>query len=228
MGFGVPLDIWFRGPLLEMLHDHLTAERFLGAASSRRILLNNLLDEHRTGRRNHVTDFESLLMLEMWFREIEKPATAAWDTKRNCGPSLKFASGCARRRPTRGCSFVLRAFAPILRTVRDSSAFPILPRTADAIRNTSGAIELLALADEILAQSDALVWLHDRYRAGHAVAVAIPIGGCETAPNYFRRIPFLDTSRAGDHKIIWELNRHQHLVVLAQCLSIERTRRLPA
>jgi len=38
----------------------------------------------------------------------------------------------------------------------------------------------------------------------------------ETSPVYFRRIPFLDARRSGDHKIIWELNRHQHLVVLAQ------------
>jgi Heparinase II/III-like protein/Heparinase II/III N-terminus len=40
--------------------------------------------------------------------------------------------------------------------------------------------------------------------------------GIETDLVYFRRVPFLDTVRAGDHKIIWELNRHQHLVVLAQ------------
>lgn len=33
---------------------------------------------------------------------------------------------------------------------------------------------------------------------------------------YFRRIPYLDFSRVGDHKIVWELNRHQHLVLLAQ------------
>jgi len=40
--------------------------------------------------------------------------------------------------------------------------------------------------------------------------------GIETGLCYFRRIPYLDTSRAGDHKAIWELNRHQHLIVLAQ------------
>jgi hypothetical protein len=37
-----------------------------------------------------------------------------------------------------------------------------------------------------------------------------------TGTKYFRLIPYLDFDRAGDHKIIWELNRHQHLVVLAQ------------
>jgi hypothetical protein len=40
--------------------------------------------------------------------------------------------------------------------------------------------------------------------------------GRETGLEYFRRIPYLDSSRVGDHKIIWELNRHQHLVTLAQ------------
>lgn len=40
--------------------------------------------------------------------------------------------------------------------------------------------------------------------------------GIETAPLYFRRIPYLDPSQVGDHKIIWEINRHQHLVALAE------------
>ena len=42
------------------------------------------------------------------------------------------------------------------------------------------------------------------------------VSGRETPPKYFRRIRYLDSEVAGDHKIIWELNRHQHLVVLAQ------------
>jgi len=51
--------------------------------------------------------------------------------------------------------------------------------------------------------------------------------GIETGLAYFRRIPYLDTARAGDHKTIWELNRHQHLVVLAQAwLMAGDTRRL--
>jgi hypothetical protein len=43
----------------------------------------------------------------------------------------------------------------------------------------------------------------------------------ETGTGYFRTIPFLDASRAGDHKIIWELNRHQHLVILAQAGALD-------
>jgi heparinase II/III-like protein len=40
--------------------------------------------------------------------------------------------------------------------------------------------------------------------------------GIETGLGYFRLIPYLDAERAGDHKVICELNRHQHLVTLAQ------------
>lgn len=40
--------------------------------------------------------------------------------------------------------------------------------------------------------------------------------GIETGLDYFRRIPYLEASRAGDHKRIWELNRHHHLVAQVQ------------
>lgn len=47
-----------------------------------------------------------------------------------------------------------------------------------------------------------------------------PVHHKETDLRYFRRIPYLDFSRAGDHKIIWELNRHQHLTILAQAYAL--------
>jgi hypothetical protein len=37
---------------------------------------------------------------------------------------------------------------------------------------------------------------------------------------YFRRVPYLDFDAVGDHKWIWELNRHQYLVALAQAFLI--------
>ena len=40
--------------------------------------------------------------------------------------------------------------------------------------------------------------------------------GIETPAAYFRRIPYLDVAVVGDHKLVWEVNRHQHLVLLAQ------------
>lgn len=48
------------------------------------------------------------------------------------------------------------------------------------------------------------------------------LSGLETDTSFFRRIPYLDAARVGDHKVIWELNRHQHLVVLAQDWLLHR------
>jgi|SRR5215469_13113752 len=47
-----------------------------------------------------------------------------------------------------------------------------------------------------------------------------PQRGIETPGAYFRRIPYLDVAAVGDHKFIWEINRHQHLVLLAQAYVI--------
>jgi hypothetical protein len=52
-------------------------------------------------------------------------------------------------------------------------------------------------------------WRRD-YRHGH-----------ETAAVYFRSVPYLDFARAGDHKWIWEINRHQHLAALAQAWALD-------
>jgi len=46
------------------------------------------------------------------------------------------------------------------------------------------------------------------------------VRGIESGLEYFRSIPYLDPARAGDHKLIWELNRHQHLIVLAQAFRV--------
>ena len=37
---------------------------------------------------------------------------------------------------------------------------------------------------------------------------------------HWSRVPYLDADRVGDHKLIWELNRHHHLVTLAQAFRI--------
>jgi heparinase II/III-like protein len=43
-----------------------------------------------------------------------------------------------------------------------------------------------------------------------------PVHGKRAPLDPWFRIPFLDFAVVGDHKVIWELNRHQHLVTLAK------------
>jgi asparagine synthase (glutamine-hydrolysing) len=77
MGFAVPLDEWFRRDLRPMLWDHLTGGRFLSRGIVSRSFVHHLLKEHDTGRRNNCSWLWALLMLELWFREIESASSGA-------------------------------------------------------------------------------------------------------------------------------------------------------
>jgi len=66
MGFGVPLDRWFRGPLQEMARDTLLGDRALGRGLFRREAVARLLDEHQQGRFDHAYRLWALLVLERW------------------------------------------------------------------------------------------------------------------------------------------------------------------
>jgi hypothetical protein len=91
---------------------------------------------------------------------------------------------------------------------------------ARKVKGTPYAADIERLADEILAHRVPLLgfgsvdvgpdidWRRDY------------IHGKTSAPGYFRFVKYLDFEAVGDHKIVWELNRHQHLVLLAQAAEI--------
>ncbi|HTU47746.1 MAG TPA: alginate lyase family protein [Bryobacteraceae bacterium] len=109
------------------------------------------------------------------------------------------------------------AFPP--RPLRETSwPLPGLPAAAcvgENLRNTEFASRVLDTADQILAHRFPLLGItietgpDIQWRRDY-------VNQRSTDAKYFRLIPYLDLSRAGDHKNIWELNRHQHLVLLAQ------------
>jgi len=74
MGFGVPLDRWFRGPLRELTWDTLTGKRFLERGMVEPGFVRYLLEEHASGRRGNQHQIYGLLMLELWRRNLEEPA----------------------------------------------------------------------------------------------------------------------------------------------------------
>lgn len=47
-----------------------------------------------------------------------------------------------------------------------------------------------------------------------------PVSGRRAPLVHWSRIPYLDYNTVGDHKVIWELNRHQHFVTLAQAYAL--------
>lgn len=87
--------------------------------------------------------------------------------------------------------------------------------TAAALRGTDYAQSVQATAEEILAHRFPLL--------GTVIDTGPDISwrrdylhGTESGLAYFRRVPYLNFASVGDHKFIWELNRHQHLHLLAQ------------
>jgi len=80
MGFGVPLDQWFRGPLRELLHDSLLGSRFLDRGIVSPDFARYLVEEHDRGRRNNHVQLYALLMLELWFESLQDPVSAPDDS----------------------------------------------------------------------------------------------------------------------------------------------------
>ena len=69
MGFGVPLNQWFRHELKDFAHEVLLDRRSAQRGYFRPEAISALLAEHEQGRFNHGYRLWSLLILELWFRE---------------------------------------------------------------------------------------------------------------------------------------------------------------
>ena len=76
MGFGVPLDEWFRGPLRALVHDILLGNRFLARGIVSPDFVRYIVDEHESRRRNNHHQMYALLMLELWFESLQEPVAA--------------------------------------------------------------------------------------------------------------------------------------------------------
>ena len=69
VGFRVPVNEWFRGPMKSFLYDHLTGPGSRTAGYFNRSALDKILSDHVNGRQNHEKLLWCLLNLEIWHRE---------------------------------------------------------------------------------------------------------------------------------------------------------------
>ena len=70
MGFGVPLDHWFRGELREMLTDTLLDTRSLQRGYFNPATVRRLVDEHTSAQWDHSARLWLLLVFELWHRHF--------------------------------------------------------------------------------------------------------------------------------------------------------------
>lgn len=75
MGFGVPLDHWFRNELKPLLYDVLLASRSLDRGWFRPESVRRLVDEHVSGKWDHNYRLWNLLVFELWQRTYVDSAT---------------------------------------------------------------------------------------------------------------------------------------------------------
>ena len=68
MGFGCPIDHWFRNELKELAYDTLLSQHARERGLFRPDYVRLLLDEHCSLAHDHHTRLWALLMLELWFR----------------------------------------------------------------------------------------------------------------------------------------------------------------
>jgi len=69
-GFAVPIRKWFRDELREMLHDILTDTTTRNRRVLNPIVVETLIQEHQSGRRDNSHQLWALLALELWFRRF--------------------------------------------------------------------------------------------------------------------------------------------------------------
>jgi hypothetical protein len=97
----------------------------------------------------------------------------------------------------------------------DQLPLPAPDSVVVALRGTIFEFTVLATAQNILAHRFPLLGLtletgpNIEWRRDY-------VNQMTSGPAYFRRVNYLSFEAIGDHKFIWELSRHQHLVLLAQ------------
>jgi asparagine synthase (glutamine-hydrolysing) len=89
MGFGVPLDHWFRNELRPLLEDVLLSKQALERGLFQSSVVRGLVDEHVRGAWDHSYRLWSLLVLELWQRTFLDGAVP-WQEPRRQSRQLVF------------------------------------------------------------------------------------------------------------------------------------------
>jgi asparagine synthase (glutamine-hydrolysing) len=77
MGFAVPMATWLRGPLAKSVRDALDTGAVAECGYFERSMLDRLLQQHASGRRDHSATLWKLLMLDAFLRRMQCPAAAS-------------------------------------------------------------------------------------------------------------------------------------------------------
>jgi len=77
-GFGVPLDVWFRGSLRELFADTLLSSRALQRGYFDPAFVRRVVHEHVSGTRDHAFRLWQLVVLERWHQQYVDPLSGSF------------------------------------------------------------------------------------------------------------------------------------------------------
>jgi asparagine synthase (glutamine-hydrolysing) len=77
-GFGVPLDVWFRGSLRELFADTLLSPRALQRGYFDPVFVRRVVNEHVNGTRDHAFRLWQLVVLERWHQQYVDPFSGSF------------------------------------------------------------------------------------------------------------------------------------------------------
>jgi len=72
-GFSVPLGVWLRGPLRDLVYAHLSSSHLRDLGIFNKKVIERLLEEHASGWENHETKIWALLMFVLWEQRYMHP-----------------------------------------------------------------------------------------------------------------------------------------------------------
>ena len=206
MGFPTPLRQWLMEPSADALIAQLHDRDGLLAPYIDFTYLNDLLARHKSGLEDATDRIWRLLNLQLWGNIFITSKTGVLA----CQPHEPHPPGAhepGRDPDPRRQSFSRRwSRPPACRLIPPPStpSFPEPPPGSldQAEKICQHRFDLLGYKD--LDFGTPIDWHFD------------PVHQKRAPRKPWHEIPFLDFDRIGDHKVIWELNRHQHLVTLAQ------------
>jgi hypothetical protein len=136
----------------------------------------------------------------------------------------RMAQAAVKRLDYATCRLGLRPAAPVIAPCLEQTKFFFRNDTDEAAQRAALIRQRLPQeADSILHEADHIcrhefsLLGYERVSYGSTIDwQSDPIHGKRAPLAPWYRINFLDFNAVGDHKIVWELNRHQHLITLAK------------
>src|SRR5262245_21369828 len=77
MGFAVPLERWFRGPLRQRVREDLLGGTLAQSGFFNHATLQDMVDAHQSGRRDYSGPLWATLMFEAFLRNLDRPVSEA-------------------------------------------------------------------------------------------------------------------------------------------------------